>query len=458
MPWKISFGQLDDNIFSYISIVNIFKIFNSCFYGLNNNEVFETFKIFEDIKINRHMLIRYLLNYFFIFIFGFSLCLYYFIINKKENSNKNLIIAKTNGPNLIYNNPEEAKKTKKVMIISILLYLLWIIEELCLDIFIISFKDVDCWMFEFIFLALLYKIIDNNKPIYRHQWLAIIIIVLSIILKIISIITTIIAKEKFNRNENYELGLPILYTTNYWYLLGFFLYLFFIFLRASVNTGLNWLMEKKYVPLQNILLWNGIVGSIFTFISIIISFFIPCKETTLKEYNKNDSDYYKYICIINVNVTDPSKTNDINIYLENFSQYIKEECNWVKEIITLFIGSITFLLFRYYSLFIIKKSPIHFSISIPITFLFQKLLTASYTMLIKQDIIKSYDGIKITKMSLDVIGDIFAIIAFLIYLEIIILNFNKFDHNIKINIDERGIFDEKTISENLIDETIISEN
>ena len=455
MYWKISIGEID-NIFSYISIANILKIINSCFYGLNNNEVFEQLKIFRNNKISGHMLIRYFFNFLFIFFFGFGLCLYKYIIHKKKNSSKALIAIPKNRK-LIHNNPEKAMKTKKVVLISLFLYLLWFIEELCLEIFIISFKDIDCWMLEFIFLAILYRKIDNNKQIYRHQWLAIIIIVLSFILKIISIITTI----RDDHNKRYELRLPILYTTNYLYLFGFFAYLLLIFLRAYVNTTLNWLMEMKFVPIKKILLWNGIIGSFFTFICIIIFSSIPCKVTTIeKYYNINNTDYYKYICTIDVNSTEPNST--VQIYLEKFSNYIGGEWDltvYVEEIITVVIGSITFLLFRFYSLYIIKKGPIHFSISIPIIFFFQKLLTASWTMFEKKDIFVIYDGVKITKFILDVIGDIFAISAFLIYLEVIILNFNKFDHDIKINIDKRTILDEESAqANNLVDDTIVSES
>ena len=79
-------------------------------------------------------------------------------------------------------------------------------------------------------------------------------------------------------------------------------------------------------------------------------------------------------------------------------------------------------------------------------------------MLTLYDIFKYYDKVKIIKLILDVIGDIFAFIAFLIYLEIIILNFNKFDYNIKINIDKRTILDEESTKvNNFIDETFVSE-
>ena len=126
-------------------------------------------------------------------------------------------------------------------------------------------------------------------------------------------------------------------------------------------------METKFVPIKKILLWNGITGIFFNFICIIISRFVPCATI-------NDNEiYYKYICTVKVTDSNSNTT----FYLENFSEYINEKCNLIEEIITIVLGSITFLYFRYYSLYIIKKGgPIYFSISIPITFFFQKLLTA----------------------------------------------------------------------------------
>ena len=46
--------------------------------------------------------------------------------------------------------------------------------------------------------------------------------------------------------------------------------------------------------------------------------------------------------------------------------------------------------------------------------------------------------IKILKVLLDLSGDILSILGYLIYLELIVLHFNKYDYNIKHNIMKRS--------------------
>ena len=214
MSSKVSLGKINKEHI-YILLTIVFKVINSYFYGLNNNEAFETFKIFKDNNLGNHILIRYFFNYIFILIGGLCLYLYDCCKSKKEQSFNN-----TNEKN---DNPN-----KKVVLLCLLIYFIWFIEEICLDYFIVSFKDVDCWMFELIILAKLTQILFSTE-IYKHLWLAIYISLLPFLLKIISIIITLIDTYKNGINVNYEMGLPILYTTNNFYLLGFFLYLFLYF-------------------------------------------------------------------------------------------------------------------------------------------------------------------------------------------------------------------------------------
>ena len=342
---------------------------------------------------------------------------------------------------------------KKISLLFLLICFIWFIEELCLDYFIVSFKDVDFWMFELIILALLTKILFNTQ-IYKHQWFAIYISLIPVALKIISIIITFIDKCINGIKTNYEMRLPILYTINKFYLLGFFLYIAFISLRAYVNIELNHLMKKKYISPKKILIWHGITGVFFSLIFIIIfSLIPPCNNYKI---NPNDSDkreynYSNYVCKIKTNETNNNSYN-ITEYLEKIDNYIT--FNDAKdEICTIILGSITFLLFQYFALLVIKNlSPAHFIFSIPTIFLLQNL-----TNLINEIVLKICDNtifnndidfVKGIKFILDFIGNIIAILGFLIYLEIIVLNFHGLDFNINENINKR----EKGI--NIIDESI----
>ena len=206
-------------------------------------------------------------------------------------------------------------------------------------------------------------------------------------------------------------------------------------------------MEIKYVSINKILLWHGFIGTVLSIICIIISSIVPCNKRNIENYNKNFY-YSKYLCKIKINDTDSYITND---YLDNIVDYF-DDWKTKDEILIIILGSLTFFLFRFFSLLVIKNlSPIHIFISIPVTFFFQKLMAASNTLYVKREIFNDKDSVKIAKLALDVIGDFFAIIGFLIYLEIFVLKCCNLDHNIKENImdraQERSLLDECIITD-----------
>ena len=217
-----SFGDINKNLI-YICLSTISNIINSCFYGLNNNEVFKSLKFFAGNNLSDHILIRFFFNYLFIIIGSICLDLYDCYINKKCK------LFHYNVGNII--NIE----TKKLVLISLLIYLIWLIEELCLECFIVPLKDVDWWMVELIFLTILTKLIFKIE-IYPHQLIAICISFISLGLKVASIFITFLYGKK---DSLYERNKPILYRIKPVYLAGVLLYLIFIFLRASVNSGLK---------------------------------------------------------------------------------------------------------------------------------------------------------------------------------------------------------------------------
>ena len=90
-------------------------------------------------------------------------------------------------------------------------------------------------MVELIFLTILTKLIFKIE-IYPHQLIAICISFISLGLKVASIFITFLYGKK---DSLYERNKPILYRIKPVYLAGVLLYLIFIFLRASVNSGLK---------------------------------------------------------------------------------------------------------------------------------------------------------------------------------------------------------------------------
>ena len=421
--------------FSSILLSIIFNILNQCFYGMNNNEAFETIKFFKKSHLSNNILIHYFFNYALIALIWAIFNLYedYIIKKKKRNNNSN---KKNEKYQLIHYNSEGRMKNSKVLLISLLISFLWCVEEFCIQCFNVFFKDIDTWMFELFFFVLFNKLIFK-KNIYKHQWLAIFISLGSFLLKIISIILTLTSNKKYVRFEG---DLPILYSIK-WYILilGWLFYLILILLRASVNIGLKWLMEKKYISINRILMIYGMIGSICSFICIFASDF-PCGKRYFEEFGKEGGTNFSisdYICTVYDNNTNESSTEE---YLTNYDYYLTEWIgNWKFETSAIFFWAITFFFFKYYSIMIIKNlSPAHFIFSIPIAFFFQKIINILYS--INNDVFSEQDkeDIKKNKFILDILGDVITIIGLLIYLEIIVLHFCGFDYNIKVNIINRS--------------------
>jgi hypothetical protein len=82
-------------------------------------------------------------------------------------------------------------------------------------------------------------------------------------------------------------------------------------------------------------------------------------------------------------------------------------------------------------------NPVLFAFSFPILFLFKKIVLIINTLIISKSFyIKDVTGIKKLKFSFDMVGDILSLISFLIYSEILELNFCGFNYNISKNIND----------------------
>ena len=91
-------------------------------------------------------------------------------------------------------------------------------------------------------------------------------------------------------------------------------------------------------------------------------------------------------------------------------------------------------------------TPVHLIFSFPVYYFTQKIILIINT-LIQEKAFFSVNRINYieAKFSLDILGDILSSFGFLIYLEIIELNFCKLNHNLRRKISERAD-DEKYMS------------
>ena len=114
-------------------------------------------------------------------------------------------------------------------------------------------------------------------------------------------------------------------------------------------------------------------------------------------------------------------------------------------LIVIILGMITFFLAKYYSTLIIKLySPIVVPLSFPVEFFLEKTFLVIFTAIFfREDLFTKNNQLQ--KFLMDETGDIFSIIGFLIYLEIIELHFCKLDYDLINNIINRAKIENKEL-------------
>ena len=435
----LSIGKLTAHYSLIILFIMSMILFDS-FYGFNVNNTFTEVKIYENY-ISKHDLFPYIFNYFGIALISSIL---YYQFEKNNFSNKDSK-SKSNketqkgilSVKLIHNDSKLLYGNHYLGLICIGILFLWNLEEQLLLVFRKLFKDLDFWMVELLIISKIYSKMFNIN-IYKHQNLAIYLnLTVPLVLKIISIIMSFSNKEGL-----YEGKLPILYSNSAPALIGIIIYIPLISLRSYVNSKLKWLIDLKYISSNKLLMLHGLIGCIYCSINFIIVNFWECgtfnfnydietngrDQIIIKTYNFNLSDY---VCRYRIN--DPKNPNETE-YFDKFE--IHENVQWWSEIITIIFGILTFFVIKYSYISIIKYlSPIHLIFSIPIYYIYGKIVMIIHNLYIeKKPFSYEENNIKLTKFYLDIAGDITAAIGFLIYLEIVILNFNGYNYNIKSNI------------------------
>ena len=365
-----------DPFFSYIGIVFISLIF---LREKNVNDKNETIKNIEEKKTLEDL------------------------DSNKENNNENIL-------NLKYDGTKEYLKSTKGFLFYILILFLWIAEENLLLIYVDIFQDLDFCFFELIFVSIIYSRLFSSK-ILSHQKLGMAIsIIIGSILKISSISVT------FNSNDPND---DIFYKKHPWLIFFVIFYLLLIILRSYVNTQIKIFFDLKYISQRVLLTSYGIAGFIILGLMGIFTSNVPCSE-----------DLRKYVCKFN--------SADNITYYDNFNIYYESAANMGIRLIVIILGIITFFFDKYYSTLIIKLySPVHFIFSFPIQYFLEKTFLLIFTAIFFIGNLFTKEE-QLPKFLTDEIGDIFSIIGFLIYLEIIKLHFCKLDYDLSDNITNRA--------------------
>jgi len=437
----ITFGKLNHK-YKYILYSAVSLLISDFAFGINYHNVFKGigFENFihdddERKKFNQHYYIRQIFCYIGTYIL--SIILYKCEVKKNRSvrnssikSQKSSSSDRNSGSNnsnlgiqLIYEDYESFSYSNRFVLKLLFLILLWVIEEKFTEKLNNILKHIDFWMFEFIFLIIFCKKYFKLE-IYRHQILAMLLTIFPLTLKIVTIILSFdnIESDEMN-SDNSEPQEEILYVTYPLLIpIGIIMYLSMKIMRAYIKTQIKWYMDIKYISINKLLMNYGIIGTIF--------YTLICTITTFIECSKGDPEIIDYFC--------GTKDDKDNKYFASFKLYFTNFFNHpIIEILAIIFGALGFSFYKFFSLMIIKNlTPIHLVFSLPLFYIMRKIVL-QISFFTYDDFQSASETYQI-KYRLDLLGDFLCLFAYLIYLEIIKLNFCKLNYNLRDSIITRG--------------------
>ena len=431
----INLGKFNAN-YKYFLLSIICLCVKDIAFGSSNVYIFEHLRIIDNSK---SFLIHEIFCYLFTILISF---IFYKIEQNSIDNNNNIndepktinLIGKASNKTLELIHNEEELITYSIGKFLFIIFL-WIFEEELLSYYGEIMMLLDFWMLELIIISFFMIRILNIK-LYKHQKLMLFLIIIPLILKIVTIYTSFKDEKNYCDGSVYKYchhvnKLKLIYVTFKWLVgIGICIYSILITLRAFVNTKLKWLIDHKYISPMIILIFYGIVGSLFCIIICGIATFFPCGPD-----EHNDYTIYDYFCKVKYNN---------NKYLDNFFSYFTNNENFKieTELLTIILGAFSFFFHKYFYIRTIEHlTPVHIIFSFPIYYILNK----SYLILINfiksnQFYIKDMKNAK-EILILDYISDGISIILYLIYLEIIEFHCFGYDFNLRRNILERGELD-----------------
>ena len=408
----ITFGKYN-NQYKYILFYLFLSLLNQGLYGLNYFNYFNTMKLtfFVDENenfTNYYFIRKIIINYLGTFILACISVIYDKIKTKRELKNASL----RNSNHIIIIQEGNKNEENKISFLFILIIIfVWIFEEQALDIYSRNLSHLDFWMLELIIMAKLNSII-LKIPIFKHQQFVLYFSLIPIIIKIISIF---IEFEDGHKHYKYEYNL-------YWIPIGLLIYFTLVILKSYAIIKIKWLMDLKYISANKLLIIYGLIGTVFYSIFSFISTFIENEENNI--FINIHYSFYSYYLVFR-------DSNKIQILVEIISSILR---------------MILFYYMNYNVMMIIEYlTPMHIVFLTPILYFFIKVFVLICNIIycsIRKDLSGFLDSKEvpmiIEKFLLDFFQDIFCFLGFLVYLEIIQLNFCGFNHNLRDEIIKRG--------------------
>ena len=415
----ITLGSWNKN-YLYIIVSSLCWLVYEAFNGLGY--YFNTINL-GDPRFNGHIYIHKLFYYLLILICSLLFSLYEKKVNKTKNDDElelnkirfNTFFAsqKIFGAPIISN--------KNIFLILFLYVLFEFIDQFVKQFFFFG----DFWMLELIIMAYLcYKML--MLKIYSHQRLAIYLVSIPFLLKTITIILLFCDENNHLKNGeiNYKYNDETTFTKSlfvaHWWLLPISFIAFFIIMSINSYTFINIkkIIDIKYISLTKILVLYGAFGTVLSTLFLAFSTIISCGKKNYDVY-----DIWDYQCF----VVDNNDDRFIDSYKVYFSQNI-----WKDLLFTLIRGLAVFFHRFFFWKYIQYLNPIFKIFSYPLIYALEKII-----------VLYKFDGEEQMKFLnlrfyLDFCSDIAAFIGFLIYLEIIELNFCYLDKDLRKNIIKRS--------------------
>ena len=418
MRWFISFGNFNKFFFIlFLSIV--FQIVNDSIYGFHYyDNIFDEMKIFHNKGheyFSKHILIHLIFSYIGLFIFTAP-----FVIYEATSFNKEVINVKT-----FYSKKYIKKKKMKKYFWILLTVLLWVVEEILFIFYTFALDGLEFWLLELLIVCYLSSKMLKTS-IYKHHKLAMIINLFPLFLKyILIVLSSKLEKETSN----------LLYIRHMWLIpVSILIYSILALIRSFANLKIKEIIDFNFASQNKVIMIYGLMGAIITSIICIIT----------SSFNCSAGETQNYFCKVSENNNNSKYIDSFKIYHIIFQGYSNGDSSQIKfEILVIIFGGLTFFINKYSFLLVIKGlNPVIFVFSFPILFLFRKIILIINTLIISKSFyITDVTGIKKIRFSFDMIGDILSLISFLIYSELLELNFCGFDYNILKNITHRAIDD-----------------
>ena len=214
----------------------------------------------------------------------------------------------------------------------------------------------------------------------------------------------------------------------HWPLLILALVIYFIIasLRSYTLINIKKFMDIKRISLSAILMIYSLTGAIFCSLFAMLTTFYRCGEILNKPNTNSIIDYH---CRIKYN-----NNRHIDNYKAYFSKWIKDSTKDIEnEIMFIVFGGVSFFAYKFATFLIVRElTPLHKIFTYPIQYFLEKIILC-YKL--NRNAPRKFI---VEQFGIDIASDIISFFGFLIYLEIIELNFCKLNYNLRKNIITRG--------------------